>query len=276
MAKLLDGRELVGYIEERQARQVRALRQARKVFPRLVILKCIDSSPVIDTYVRMKSRYSEEILIETFVEELPEVDMPAAIARLNTDPMVHGIIVQLPVTTPELTDELVGLIAPEKDVDGLGKAAHYDSATAVAISWLLAGYGVELVGKKITLVGNGRLVGAPLARRWKDSGYDVTVLDDTVTDIASPLRESGVIVSATGVPRLITTDMVPVGAVVVDAGTASENGMIVGDVDPTVRERDDLTITPERGGVGPLTIAALFDHVIQAATKVAAKQTDTK
>jgi methylenetetrahydrofolate dehydrogenase (NADP+)/methenyltetrahydrofolate cyclohydrolase len=175
-----------------------------------------------------------------------------------------------------LTDELVGLIAPEKDVDGLGKAAHYDSATAVAISWLLAGYGVELVGKKITLVGNGRLVGAPLARRWKDSGYDVTVLDDTVTDIASPLRESGVIVSATGVPRLITTDMVPVGAVVVDAGTASENGMIVGDVDPTVRERDDLTITPERGGVGPLTIAALFDHVIQAATKVAAKQTDTK
>jgi methylenetetrahydrofolate dehydrogenase (NADP+)/methenyltetrahydrofolate cyclohydrolase len=276
MAKLLDGRELVGYIEERQARQVRALRQARKVFPRLVILKCIDSSPVIDTYVRMKSRYSEEILIETFVEELPEVDMPAAIARLNADPMVHGIIVQLPVTTPELTDELVGLIAPEKDVDGLGRAAHYDSATAVAISWLLAGYGVELVGKKITLVGNGRLVGAPLARRWKDSGYDVTVLDDTVADITSSLRESGVIVSATGVPRLITTDMVPVGAVVVDAGTASENGVIVGDVDPTVRERDDLTITPERGGVGPLTIAALFDHVIQAATKVAAKQTDTK
>jgi methylenetetrahydrofolate dehydrogenase (NADP+)/methenyltetrahydrofolate cyclohydrolase len=87
--------------------------------------------------------------------------------------------------------------------------------------------------------------------------------------MADVLRVSDVIVTATGVPRLITSIMVPAGATVVDAGTASEDGVIVGDVDPELRERDDLKITPEKGGVGPLTIVALFDNVIQAAQAVA-------
>lgn len=271
MAKLLSGAELVGYIKERQARQVRALRQASRVFPKLAIIKSTAASEVIDVYVRMKQRYGDDILIETIVETCNEADMPAAIERLNSDPLIHGIIVQLPLADPAKTDEIVNLIAPEKDVDGLGKNAQFDSATAGAINWLLAGYGIDLNAKKITIVGNGRLVGAPLARMWADSGLDVTVLDDTHTDIASVLRESDVIVSATGVPRLITTDMVSIGATVVDAGTASENGVIVGDVEPAVRERDDVNITPEKGGVGPLTIAALFDHVIESAQKTVEK-----
>jgi methylenetetrahydrofolate dehydrogenase (NADP+)/methenyltetrahydrofolate cyclohydrolase len=269
MAKLLSGAELVGYIQERQARQVRALRQASHIFPRLVIIKSTATSPVIDAYIQMKQRYAEEILIETAVETLSEADMPAAITRLNADPLVHGIIVQLPLADLSKTDEIVNLISPEKDVDGLGEAAHYDSATATAINWLLSGYAVDLRDKAITIVGNGRLVGAPLAHIWQQSGYTVTVLDDTAKDIADVLRKSDVIVSATGVPRLITSEMVQIGATVVDAGTASENGVIVGDVDPAVRNRDDLKITPEKGGVGPLTIAALCDAVIQAATKVA-------
>jgi methylenetetrahydrofolate dehydrogenase (NADP+)/methenyltetrahydrofolate cyclohydrolase len=268
MAKLLSGTEIVGYIQERQARQVRALRQASHIFPRLVIIKSTSVSPVIDTYIRMKQRYAEEILIETAVETLPEADMPAAITRLNADPLVHGIIVQLPLADPSLTDEIVNLISPEKDVDGLGKAAQYDSATATAINWLLSGYAVDLRDKAIVIVGNGRLVGAPLARIWQQSGYNVTVLDDTTPDIASVIYKSDVIVSATGVPGLITSDMVQIGATVIDAGTASENGVIVGDIAPDVRDRDDLKMTPEKGGVGPLTITALCDNVIHAALKV--------
>jgi methylenetetrahydrofolate dehydrogenase (NADP+)/methenyltetrahydrofolate cyclohydrolase len=269
MAKLLNGTELVGYIEERQARQVRALRQASHVFPRLVIIKSTKASPVIDTYIRMKKRYGDEILIETMTEVLDDDAMPAAIERLNADPLVHGIIVQLPIDDVAKTEGIVNLIAPEKDVDGLGKSAQFDSATAMAINWLLAGYAVDLKGKKLTIVGNGRLVGAPLARIWRTSGYDVTVLDRSHTDITEELREADVIVTATGTPRLITPAMVPIGATVVDAGTASEDGGIVGDVDPSLRDRDDIKITPEKGGVGPLTIAALFDNVIHSAARVA-------
>lgn len=91
------------------------------------------------------------------------------------------------------------------------------------------------------------------------------LIDETSTAIDETLLDSDVIVSATGVPRLLTSDRVPTGSVVVDAGTASENGQIVGDVDPFVCTREDVTITPIKGGVGPLTIAVLFDHVIQAA-----------
>lgn len=271
MAKLLSGTELVGYIQERQARQVRALRQASHIFPRLVMIKSTAASPVIETYIRMKQHYAQEILIDTDVETLDEADMPAAIARLNADPLVHGIIVQLPLADPSMTDGIVDLIAPEKDVDGLGKDAQYDSATATAINWLLSGFAVDLRDKVITIVGNGRLVGAPLAAIWRQSNYNVTVLDDTTPDIASVLHKSDVIVTATGVPGLITSDMLQIGATIVDAGTASENGVIVGDLDQSVRERDDLTMTPAKGGVGPLTITTLCDNVIHSATKVAEK-----
>lgn len=227
---------------------------------------------MIDTYVRMKGLYGDDIQVETEVLTLSEDEMPAEIARLNADPTVHGMIIQLPLDDTSRTDEIVNLVAAEKDVDGLGKAATFDSATALAINWLLAGYAVELKNKKLTIVGKGRLVGSPLAKLWEKSGYDVTILDRSRDDMNEVLRASDVIVTATGVPRLITSVMVPVGATVVDAGTASEDGAIVGDVDPELRERDDLKITPEKGGVGPLTIVALFDNVIQAAQAVASKK----
>ena len=247
MTKMLYGTELVGYIEERQARQVRALRQASHVFPRLAIIKSPSATPAIETYVRMKQRYGNDILIDVVIETATEADMPDVIARFNADESIHGIIVQLPLADPSLTDSIVDLIAPEKDVDGLGKNAHYESATAEAINWLLAGYGIDLSGKHIAILGKGRLVGAPLERMWQQSGFAVTVLDKSHTDIASVLKSSDIIVCATGVPRLVQSDMISIGTVVVDAGTASEDGVLVGDVDPAVRERDDITITPIKG-----------------------------
>lgn len=269
MAKLLNGSELAGFIEERQAKQVRGLRQAWRTFPKLVILMTPAASAASEAYVRLKRAYGEEILIETLVDTVPATELPDAIERYNRDESVHGIIVQLPLDDPSKTDEIVALIDPAKDVDGLGPNAKFESATAEAINWLLTGYGVELANRQLAVVGQGRLVGAPLARLWRANGYDVATFDDTTENLGVALEGAQVIVTATGVPRLITPEMVPLRAVVVDAGTASENGVLVGDVDPAVRERSDVTITPERGGVGPLTIAALYDHVITAAIATA-------
>ena len=269
--KILDGLELRGYIKERQAKQVRALRQSWKVVPKLAIIQTIDD-PVIDTYVRMKKAYGADVLIDVDIYKIDQADILTQIETLNNDPTVYGIITQLPLADPSQTEVAVNAVAPEKDVDGLGQGSSLTPATAMAIDWLLAGFNIELQGKNIAIVGKGRLVGAPLAKLWQSAGYNVTIYDRKTVDLPAAIRESDVVVTATGVPSLITADMVKPGAVVVDAGTAAEHGKVVGDVAADVRELDDITITPITGGVGPLTVAALFDNVIQAARAVADAQ----
>lgn len=266
--KLLSGTELVGYIKERQARQVRALRQAEQISPRLAIIQT-SASQVIDTYVRMKRRYGEDILVEVDIYKPPNEELFETIKKCNQDDSVHGMIVQLPLEDKNQTDQALQLVAPEKDVDGLGGNDGFTPATAMAIDWLLAGYNVGLSGKNVAIVGYGRLVGEPLAKLWRAAGYEINVYTRSTENMPEKLKEADVIVTATGVPNLIRPDMVKPGAVIVDAATAAEKGKIVGDVSPKVRERDDITITPEKGGVGPLTVAALFDNVIRAARRKA-------
>ncbi len=268
MTKILNGLELAGYIKERQLKQVRALRQSWGVIPRLAILRMGDSA-VTDKYLQLKSEYGSDILIEVDVYNLAGVELLEKIKSLNKDENVHGVIIQLPLADETLTDDAISAIPATKDVDGLGDQSTFIPATAMAIDWLLAGYNVDLASKKIAIIGKGRLVGAPLAKLWKGSGLDVTICDSKTIDLAATLKSMDIIVSGTGKPGLITSDMIRSGAVVVDAGTASENGMIVGDLSDDVRKRQDLTITPIRGGVGPLTTTALFDNVITAARKVA-------
>lgn len=269
--KILDGLEIAGFIKERQFKQVKALRQSWRTIPRLAILQTIDD-PVIDMYVRLKRVYGDDITVEVDVYKLDQANLLSKVTELNADQLVHGIIIQLPLSDPTQTDIAVNSITPEKDVDGLGESATLTPATAMAIDWLLAGYNAELRGKEIALVGNGRLVGAPLAVLWQKAGLNVKVYDDQTADLSSAIKTADIIVTATGVPGLITSDMVKNGAVVVDAGTAAEHGKIVGDVATEVRDRHDLTITPLKGGVGPLTVAALFDNVIQAARVIADKK----
>jgi methylenetetrahydrofolate dehydrogenase (NADP+) / methenyltetrahydrofolate cyclohydrolase len=262
--KLLNGRELADYIKERQARQVRALRQAHHVFPKLAIVQSVDN-PVIDSYVALKKAYGADILIDVEVYKVDQIDLIGVVNRLNSDDSTHGIIIQLPLADESGTQAAVDAVAPQKDVDGLGTGAVLDPATPLAINWLVAGYNINLVGKRIAMVGNGRLVGSPLARIWRESGYDVTVFDETSVAMDQELAQFDVIVTAAGVPGLIKSDSVKYGATVIDAGTAAEHGKIVGDVASDVRSREDITITPEKGGVGPLTVTALFDNVIRAA-----------
>lgn len=258
--KILNGRDLAGFIKEKQAHQVRQAR-GRGIKPKLLIIRDSEN-PVIMKYVSLKKQYGEDIGIE--VEDFcanSKTEIAAKILEANQDEKIHGIIVQLPLKTVEKAelDEVLGKIDVKKDVDGL--TGETDTATAVAINWLIAGHGFDLKGLKIAIVGRGRLVGAPLIRMWTNSGYDVTVFGHD-GDLAQ-LSNFDVIVTATGVPHLIKSEMVKPGAIVVDAGTAAENGVLVGDVDEIVREREDLkAITPKIGGVGPLTVCALFDGVL--------------
>ena len=262
----LNGSELAGFIKERQAKQVRALRQAWHINPRLAIVTDVEN-PVIETYMRLKQRYGADILVDVEIHRVPAGGALEVIQELNNRDDVQGIILQLPISNSDQTEELLESIREGKDVDGLRKKAIFQAATPTAINWLLAGYGVDLKNKKVAIVGRGRLVGAPLERMWLKSDVDVTVFEKG--DDLSQLIKYDIIVSATGVPGLIKSQMIKTKAVVIDAGTASENGKIVGDVSEEVRQRNDVIITPKKGGVGPLTVSALFDNVITACLKIA-------
>lgn len=265
--KSLDGRELASFIKERQAHEVRSL---APTVPKLLIIR--DSNhPVITKYVELKKQYGTDIGIT--VEDFCAHDTAEIITKIttaNTDNNTNGIIIQLPLTDKSQTDYLCNLIAPEKDVDGLGKDAKYDSATATAINWLLAGYDIKLNNQKIAIVGRGKLVGAPLYNMFTNSNYDVTLFHRG--DDLTKLNQYDIIITATGQPGLIVDSMVKPGACVIDAGTASEDGVLKGDLAPEVRTRQDLTaLTPTTGGVGPLTITCLFDHVLRSAKKAQQK-----
>lgn len=262
--KWLNGKELAEYIKQRQAHEVRALRQARQVEPKLAIVTT-GNNPVTELYTRVKQQYGADISVDVAIHLVEQPEAAATIRTLNADPSVHGIIVQLPLANPDQTEELLNLVSPDKDVDALGENPAFDPATPMAILWLLAGYNVDLRGKKVVLIGKGRLVGRPLERMLKNSDVQVESVDRTTEDIAAITQEADVIITATGSPAVLHTDMIKQGAIVVDAGVAGEEGKTVGDLDADVYERDDLTITPKRGGVGPLTVCALFENVIRAA-----------
>lgn len=263
--KILNGQEIAGYIKERHARQARALRHD-KVFPKLAIVQTKDD-PVINTYVRLKKEYGADIGVEVDEYKISQDGVPEILNKLSISKDIHGIIMQLPLADPLETDRIVNLVDPKKDVDALGEKSEFEPATPMAILWLLNGYNIELRGKSILLIGKGKLVGAPLERILKQSGLKVQVIDREIPDLKAHTLEADIIITATGSPALLYPDMIKQGAVVVDAGVASEHGKTVGDLSAEVYERDDLTITPRKGGVGPLTVCALFENVIRAAER---------
>lgn len=260
--KILNGKELAEFIKERQATMIAGFKRK----PQLLIIRDSDN-PVILKYVSLKIKYGEDI--GAFVIDYKADSSDAVrkkILEANENPEIDGVILQLPIREKEKTDELVDLILPSKDVDGLGANAKFDSATATAILWLLAGYDISFTGKKVAIVGRGKLVGAPLLKIFASSQVSVEMFHRG-SDLTK-LKDFDIIISATGQPGLILDEYVSAGAVVVDAGTASENGVLKGDVSEAVRARDDLAaITPLIGGVGPLTITCLFEHLLEAYNK---------
>lgn len=261
--KYLNSQELAEYVKERQAKEARRLKALKA--PLALAIVSEGDQPVNQLYMRLKRAYGQDIGVRVeVVATANPTDSQRAVLELNQDDATPAVIVQLPLTEPARTDDVVNLIDPAKDVDGLGQDASYDSAAATAIMWLLAGYNVDLRGKTVAVVGQGRLVGQPLVKLLAASGIEPLALDERTADLAGQLKTADVIISAAGQPGLVTSDMVKPTAVVVDAGTASEDGRIKGDAAPELYEREDITITPLKGGVGPLTVAALFDNVLRA------------
>jgi methylenetetrahydrofolate dehydrogenase (NADP+)/methenyltetrahydrofolate cyclohydrolase len=263
MIKLLNGADLAGFIKERHARQVTALR-AQKTIPKLAIIQ-VNDDPAINVYVNLKQKYGADIGAEVETYTPKQKDVQQLLKQLNKDELVHGMIIQLPLLDPSQTEEIVNLVAPQKDVDALAAKSHFEPATPNAIMWLLAGYNISLQGKKILLIGRGKLVGAPLEKIFKSSGLEVMVIDGPTDRLAKIANESDIIISATNTPDILSASMIKPGAVVVDAGVAGED--LKGNVAPDVYNRDDIVITPQKGGVGPLTVCALFENVIRAASK---------
>ena len=237
--KILNGAELASFVKVRQLKQVRNLRQSKKIIPKLSVVYVDSGNKVIDTYINLKKAYANDILVEFSVYK---ENADTIIERLNTlsrDDSIHGIIVQLPLPGDLDTDQILSHINPNKDVDGLS-GGNFTPATPMAINWLLSGYGIDLSGKNVAIVGRGKLVGAPLTRLWKESGYNVDVFEKgDGYDLHIEIPKYDVI------------------------------GIIKGDLSDDVRERKDLIITPDKGGVGPLTVAALFDNTILAAYRQA-------
>lgn len=262
--KLLNGKELAEFIKERQVHEVRALRQAHNVAPKLAIIRT-NPDPVVDSYMKLKQTYGEDILVDVDVHTVGQPETLKMIEQLNSDPTVHGIIVQIPLPNPTQTDEILNAVTSGKDVDGLSQNTIYDAPTPMAINWLLAGYNVDFNGKHIVIVGHGRLVGRPLKRLWEQSNYEVEIADKHTDNLSEVVGNADILVCATGAPGIITASMVKPNAVIVDAGVATDSNGLVGDVAADVRNLPDIKITPEKGGVGPLTVCALFENVIRAA-----------
>ena len=262
--KLLNGLDVASYIKNRQLAEARALRQAHGVIPKLAIIRT-NPDPVVDSYMKLKQAYGEDIAVDVDVHTIKQADAIQSIESLNKDNTVHGIIVQIPLPDPSQSDEVLNSVAPSKDVDGLGSKSPFDAPTPLAITWLLAAYNIDLKEKKILIIGHGRLVGKPLEKLWQTTNLNVSIATKTTKSLETLTKDADVIVSATGVPGILTKDMVKDDVVIVDAGVATDSNGLIGDVAANVRDMPNIAITPEKGGVGPLTICALFDNVLRAA-----------
>ncbi|HRV75867.1 MAG: bifunctional 5,10-methylenetetrahydrofolate dehydrogenase/5,10-methenyltetrahydrofolate cyclohydrolase [Candidatus Nomurabacteria bacterium] len=268
--KFLKGSELVEYISERQAKQIRGLVQSKSIQPKLAIINTNPNHKPSQKYLELKKARGEELGITVDIHQIVESVAEEKIKELAKNKSVHGIILQLPLEDPTLTDELTNLIPPEKDVDGLNKNSLVEPATVGAILWLLAGYNIDLKDKDILIIGQGKLVGLPLLKTLKDQNLSVKTLDETNSpeELKEFIQNSDIIITATGSPGLIKSEMIKDNQVIIDAGTSEDGGVLKGDLDPEVyNSKLDIKITPSIGGVGPLTISYLYENLLHLIDK---------
>jgi methylenetetrahydrofolate dehydrogenase (NADP+)/methenyltetrahydrofolate cyclohydrolase len=286
-AKLLDGKALAATMQAELAAGAAALKAAGGPTPGLTVV-LVGDNPASATYVRNKQRACEKAGFASWLHHLPatvsQADLLALLARLNADPSVHGILVQLPL--PKHIDEeaVIHAVDPAKDVDcfhpdnvGRLTAGHprFLPCTPHGVVQLLIRNDLPVDAKRVVVIGRSNIVGKPLALLLLQKplpelpgggNATVTVAHSRTPDLAGLARQADVIVAATGQPGLVTADMVRPGATVVDVGTNRlPDGRLVGDVDfDTVRQVAGA-ITPVPGGVGPMTITMLLHNTLRAA-----------
>lgn len=288
-AKVLDGKATAAAIKSELAERVAALR-AQGVVPGIATV-LVGADPASQLYVGMKHRQSEAIGMNSIQRELPvdatQADVEAVIDELNADPTCHGYIVQLPLPKHLDTEAILERIDPAKDADGLhptnlgrlvlnvNDPIHTPlPCTPRGVIELLQRNGYDLAGKHVVVVGRGvtigRSIGLLLTRR--DINATVTLTHTGTRDMATYLRQADVIVAAAGVKHLIRPEDVKPGAAVLDVGVTREDdantgrSQVFGDVDPAVAEVAGW-LSPNPGGVGPMTVALLMTNVVEAAER---------
>ena len=285
VAQRLDGVAVAAEIKYELRARVEALK-AQGIMPGLGTL-LVGDDPGSQWYVAGKHRDCEEVGIASFRKDLPATatreEVLAAIAQFNSDPEVTGYIVQLPLPGHLDTDEILEAIDPDKDADGLhpmnlgrlvnkvsGELTSPLPCTPQGIVELVHRSGFSFEGQHVVVLGRGVTVGRPIGLLLTRKGIDATVtLTHTKTrDIAALLRQSDLVVAAAGVGRMVTADMVKPGAIVLDVGVSREvregRSVVVGDVDESVWEIA-AAVSPNPGGVGPMTRALLLRNVVDMA-----------
>jgi methylenetetrahydrofolate dehydrogenase (NADP+)/methenyltetrahydrofolate cyclohydrolase len=277
---LLDGKAAARAVRAELAQRIAVL-QTRGVKPGLRILQ-VGSDPASSIYVASKVKASAKTGVDARLERLPDsarlADIAEVIGVWNRDSSVHGFIVQLPLPRGIDSQAVLGLVDPDKDVDGLSPASlgalaaghpGFMPATPSGIIELLLRNGITISGKRVVIVGRGELVGRPLTSmlllRGERGDATVTVCHSRTQDLGVVCRTAEILVVATGRAGLVTGEMVNEGVVVVDAGTNSIGGKLVGDVDFESVAAKASAITPVPGGVGPMTVAMLLANTVRAA-----------
>ncbi|WP_296140105.1 bifunctional methylenetetrahydrofolate dehydrogenase/methenyltetrahydrofolate cyclohydrolase [uncultured Tessaracoccus sp.] len=276
-AQTLDGRATAKAIKAELTERVARLRE-RGVVPGLATV-LVGDDPASHSYVRMKHRDCEQVGIESIRVELPAdataAQLEDAIAGLNADDACTGYIVQLPIPGHLDENRALSLIDPEKDADGLhpinlGRLVLNEPATLPCtprgIVELVRRHGLDWRGKEVCVIGRGITVGRPLGliltRRSENA--TVTLCHTGTRDVTEHTRRADVVVAAAGVPGMVTADMITDGAVCIDVGVSRVDGRTVGDLAPDVWEKASW-VTPNPGGVGPMTRAMLLSNVVDRA-----------
>lgn len=276
MGTLLLGKPISDRIREEVRREIERLSQHAPYPPGLAVI-LVGDDPASTVYVRNKQRACEKVGICSDSYLLPgttdEKTLLARIEQLNVDPHVHGILVQLPLPSPEHEVTAIESIAPPKDVDGfhpLNVAKLYEGrpylvpSTPAGILELLATHHVSIADRRVVIIGASNIVGKPLALCLLHRHAAVTICHKFTRDLSAITREADILITAVGRQKLVTADMIKPGAVVIDVGITLIEGHAVGDVDfEPVAQKASLT-TPVPGGVGPLTIAMLLANTLKA------------
>jgi methylenetetrahydrofolate dehydrogenase (NADP+)/methenyltetrahydrofolate cyclohydrolase len=286
-AQIISGNEVAKQIREELKQEIAELKAKHNVVPGLVTV-LVGADPASQVYVGGKEKTSKELGIYSERYDLPEKttqkELIALIKKLNKNPKIHGILVQLPLPKHINETEVLYVIDPKKDVDGfhpvnVGKLMigepDFLPCTPHGIQQLLIRSGVKTDGAEVVVVGRSNIVGKPIAnimlQKKKGANATVTICHTATRDMAFHTRRADILIVAVGRPKAITADMVKEGVVVIDVGvneigkTADGKRILVGDVDFEAVKEKAKAITPVPGGVGPMTITMLMVNTVRAA-----------
>ena len=273
MAVKIDGKALAAQVKAQVAAEVEKLPRQ----PGLAVV-LVGEDPASQVYVRGKETDCAQCGIRSFPCRLPaettQGDLLALIEKLNGDPAVDGILVQLPLPEPLEADGVIAAIAPDKDVDcfhpyNVGRlnigTPVFQPCTPAGVMEMLRAYGISLAGQRCVVLGRSNIVGKPMAALLTQADGTVTLCHSRTPDLAAITRQADILVSAVGRVNCVTADMVKDGAVVIDvAMNRNEAGKLCGDVDFAAVEPKASYITPVPGGVGPMTRAMLMKNILTA------------